>query len=187
MAPPRIAVVLRGPAGVWNTETFRSIECLCRKVGESACFVNLDDHWGRGEMRRAPGAPAVRYADLVGRSASVLLVELSLAEPDWGATAEEGASRNPEWAGVLRDDRRDVKLFRLWAPWDVVNRRVSNRGGFNASLEIREAQYKKLERDEWQTAGKAKLDESVIQTAEISADAVAETILRAVLPGRMPQ
>jgi hypothetical protein len=95
-ARTRIAIVIRGPAGVGKTETFRAIDRRCRALGESACTVNLDDHWGPNEMRRRPGQPEARYADLVGRSVSILMVQLSLAEPEWGQTDEEGASRKPD-------------------------------------------------------------------------------------------
>jgi len=113
------AVALRGPIGVGKTEAARRILELTGSSPEG--LIDLDQGWARGERRYAGGQ--ARYEDLRGRPEPVIVLELVWGEPI--GEGFPGATRNPsEWADILTDEGRELRLFRLTARPAVIIRRA---------------------------------------------------------------
>jgi hypothetical protein len=175
----RFAIVLLGPAATGKSTTFMAIDKACRASGDSACMVNLDDGWGPGEIRRT-GTREDRYADLIGRSASILVVELACGEPNFGQGPEEGASRKPQdWYNVLKDDGRDVRIFRLDAPHDVREDRLKERSWGDDMRTICHMIATKIVR-EWKVADKLGVTDQSFDTSKEKPEQIAEHILKSL-------
>ena len=113
-----LAVVLHGPTGVGKTEVAKRILHATGSSMEGP--IVLDDGWAWGERRYGGGQ--ARYEDLRGLTDHVVVLELGWGEPI--GEGFPGATRNPaEWAQILTNEGRELRLFRLTGrPAEIVRR-----------------------------------------------------------------
>jgi len=117
-----LAVVLRGPMSVGKTEVAKRILQATGSSVEGP--IVLDDGWAWGGRRYVGGQ--ARYEDLQGLADHVIVLELGWGEPK--GEGFPGATRNPEeWAEILMNEGRELRLFRLTARRADVVRRARRR------------------------------------------------------------
>lgn len=183
-----LAIVLRGPVAVGKTTVGRA---LLREAGSTVREpVILDVGWAPGERRFNGGS--ARYEDLRKLpSSGVVVIELGWGEPI--GEGFKGATRNPgEWAEVLREDGRELRLFRLRARRREVIDRAEHKltkplHRFDTSHVLHWFSRYEKDQDVKSLPSRLGLAEEIIDTTQLTSEQVAKVILgRLQLDSRAP-
>jgi hypothetical protein len=166
------AILLHGPCCVGKSAVG---EILLKTNGLRAVqLVILDKGWGPSDHRSKSGPD--RYQDLRTKD-SLLVFEIGCGEPCQMHCS--GATRNPEeWLAVLQQEGRRLSAFRLWADWPAVEQRARTRNPNDLLTPKLWHELYRLNSELVTFPQRASITEHLIDTSRMTAEEVAQEILR---------